>query len=248
MTDKMTMDALNVVRNHLAAADSDMLRDLVQLVVERLMSAEADALCGAAWGERSDGRVNRRNGYRHRRWDTRVGSINVAIPKLREGSYFPSWLLEPRRRSEQALIGVIAEAYVRGVSTRRVEGLVQQLGIEGISKSQVSEISKGLDEQVQAFLERPLDAAAYPYLWIDAVMMKSRENGRIANVAVAIATGVNADGYREVLGLDVFTTEDGAAWTQFLRGLVARGLGNVRVTRRLERQDRADLNAGIAGA
>ncbi len=193
------------------------------------MGAEADALCNAGFGERSDDRTNRRNGYRGRRFDTRVGTIDLAIPKLRQGSYFPDWLLERRRRAEQALICCIVECYVRGVSTRRVDGLVKTLGLDGISKSQVSELAKSLDEMVEAFRNRPLDAGPYTFVWLDALVVKVREGGRIVNVAAVIASGVNADGHRELLGLDLHTSEDGAGWTAFLRGLVARGLSGVQL-------------------
>ncbi|MCR9076683.1 MAG: IS256 family transposase [bacterium] len=223
------MDAAAILRKHLEGAGSDQLREMVQMFAEALMSAEADGLCGASYGERSADRVNQRNGYRTRRWDTRVGSIELAIPKLRSGSYFPDWLLEPRRRSERALIAVVAECYVKGVSTRKVDKVVQQLGIDGISKSQVSELAKSLDEQVAAFRERPLEAKAYPYVWLDAMYVKSREDGRIANVAVVVATGVTDDGHREVLGVDIVSAENEASWTAFLRSLVARGLSNVKL-------------------
>jgi putative transposase len=224
-----TMDPLAWLRKHLEQADADLLRELVATFVQALMGAEADALCGAGLGERSPERVNRRNGYRPRRLDTRVGTLELQIPKLRAGSYFPDWLLEPRRRAERALVQVVAECYVRGVSTRRVEGLVQTLGIEGISKSQVSELAKTLDAEVAAFRTRPLDAGPYPYLWVDALSQRCREAGRIVNVATVIATGVSADGHREVLGVDVLTTEDGAGWTAFPRDLVARGLAGVEL-------------------
>jgi transposase-like protein len=185
------------------------------------MGAEADALCGAALGERSAGRVNQRNGYRPRRLDTRVGTLELAIPKLRAGSYFPDWLLEPRRRGERALVAVVAECYLRGVSTRRVEGLVATLGIQSLSKSPVSELARTLDGEVAAFRRRPLDAGPYAYVWVDALAVKCREAGRIVKVACVVATGVNADGHREVLGVDVLTGEDGAGWTAFLRDPVA---------------------------
>jgi len=168
--------------------------------------------------------VNHRNGFRQRPFDTRVGSVELAIPKLRRGSYFPEWLLDPRRRAEKALVAVVAECYVRGVSTRRVDGLVKTLGIESLSKSQVSRMAGELDEMVTQFRNRPLDAGPYTYVWMDALTQKVREGGRIINVAVVIAVGVNRDGHREILGLDVITTEDGAGWLAFLRGLVARGL------------------------
>jgi transposase-like protein len=213
----------------LEGAEPELLRELLQSVVERLMGAEAQAICEAEYGERSSGWVNPCNGYRLRDWDTRVGSIDLAIPKLRQGSYFPTGLLEPRRRAEKTLVAVVADAYLAGVSTRRVEGLVQQLGIERMSRSQVSELAKSLDETVEEFRSRPLDQGPYPYLWLDALTERCREGGRIVNVATVVATGVNADGHREVLGMDVFTAEGGAAWLGFLRSLVARGLTGVQL-------------------
>ena len=224
-----TMDLLGWLRKHLEAADTDLLREMVLGFVQALMSAEADAACGAMLGERSAERVNQRNGYRPRRLDTRVGTLELAIPKLRHGSSYPDWLLEPRRRAERALVAVVAECYVRGVSTRRVEGLVETLGIQGLPKSQVSELAGSLDGEVAAFRSRALDAGPYPYVWVDALAVKCREAGRIVNVACVLATGVNADGHREILGVDVFTTEDGAGWTSFLRSLVARGLWGVEL-------------------
>jgi putative transposase len=219
------MDALEWLRKHLEGEEnSDLLRDMVRTFAERLMAAEVDVLCGAGFGEVSSERVNSRNGYRPRQLDTRVGSMELAIPKLREGSYYPGWLLEPRRRAERALVAVVAECYVRGVSTRRVEGLVQTLGIEHLSKSQVSRMASELDIEVTAFRNRPLHGGPYTYLTLDALTQKVREGGRIVNVAVVIAVGVNAEGHREVLGFDVITSEDGAGWLAFLRGLVARGL------------------------
>jgi transposase-like protein len=193
------------------------------------MSAEADAVCGAGSGERSPERINRRNGYRERDWDTRVGSIELAVPKLREGSYFPDWLLERRRRAEQAFVSVIADAYLAGVSTRRVEKLVQQLGVERMSKSQVSRLAKSLDQIVEDFRTRPLDGAPYAYVTLDALVVKCREGGRTVNACVVHAVGVNRDGFRESLGLDVVTSEDGAAWLAYMRGLVARGLAGVKL-------------------
>jgi putative transposase len=221
------IDALEDFRKQLE--DVDLLREMVKVFAEQLMGADADALCGADYGERSEDRVNRRNGYRERAWDTRAGTIALAVPKLREGTYFPDWLLEPRRRAERAFVQVVAECYVRGVSTRRVEGLVRHLGVERISKSRVSEMAKELDQAVEAFRSRPLDGGPYTYVLLDALTQKVREDGRIANVAVVVATGVNAAGNREILGLDLHTTEDGAGWTTFLRGLVARGLSGVRL-------------------
>ena len=223
------IDGLEAFRKQLEGADIDLLREMVKIFAEQLMGAEVDALCGADYGERSEDRVNRRNGYRSRPWDTRAGTIALQVPKLREGTYFPEWLLEPRRRAERAFVQVVAECYVRGVSTRRVEGLVRHLGIEQISKSRVSEMARELDTMVEAFRNRPLDGAPYTYVWLDALTQKVREAGRIVNVACVVATGVNASGSREILGLDLHTTEDGAGWTAFIRGLVARGLQGVRL-------------------
>ena len=224
-----TMDVSSWLRKQLEDASPDLLRVMVKDFAEALMSADADAVCGAGYGERSPERVNRRNGYRERDWDTRVGSIELAVPKLREGSYFPDWLLQPRRRAEQAFVSVIADAYLAGVSTRRVEKLVQQLGVERMSKSQVSRLAKSLDEIVEAFRTRPLDGAPYAYVTLDALVVKCRERGRTVNVCVVHAVGVNRDGFRESLGLDVVTSEDGAGWLAFVRGLVARGLSGVRL-------------------
>lgn len=224
-----TMDAVEALRKQLDGAGIDVLRELVRVFAERLMAEDADAICGAGYGERSEDRVNRRNGYRERAFDTRVGTIALDIPKLREGSYYPNWLLEPRRRAERALVATVAEAYVRGVSTRRVDGLVRTLGIERISKSRVSEMAKELDDAVAAFRNRPLDGGPYTYVWIDALALKVREAGRIQSTAALVATGVSASGCREILGLDVVTSEDGAGWTAFCRGLVARGLSGVRL-------------------
>ena len=224
-----TMDVTGWLRKQLEEASPDLLRVMVKDFAEALMSADADAVCGAGYGERSPERVNRRNGYRERDWDTRVGSIELALPRLREGSYFPDWLLQPRRRAEQAFVSVIADAYLAGVSTRRVEKLVQQLGVERMSKSQVSRLAKSLDGIVEDFRTRPLDGAPYAYVTLDALVVKCREGGRTVNVCVVHAVGVNKDGFRESLGLDVVTAEDGAAWLAFLRGLVARGLGGVKL-------------------
>ena len=226
---KDRIDVLEQFRKQLEGADVDLLREMVKIFSEQLMGAEVDAICGADYGERSVERTNRRNGYRTRPWDTRTGTISLAVPKLREGTYFPDWLLEPRRRAERALVAVVAECYVKGVSTRRVDGLVKTLGIEGISRSRVSEMAKDLDETVAAFRSRPLDGGPYTYVWIDALTQKVREAGRIQSVAALVATGVNASGYREILGFDLVTSEDGAGWTAFLRGLVARGLSGVRL-------------------
>jgi transposase-like protein len=239
--------------------DPDLLRSMVKTMAEALMSAEADSLCGAGYGERSDERINRRNGYRTREWDTRAGSIELAIPKLRSGSYFPDWLLERRRQAEQALISVIATSYLLGVSTRRVDKLVEQLGIKHISKSQVSQMAKVLDDQVEAFRTRALDAGPYSFVWLDALTQKVREGGRIINVRCLVATAVNADGRREIPGLEVTSAEDGAGWLAFLRSLVPRGLsgvqlvifdcraGSARQRQRRWRQRRPVGSAGPAG-
>jgi putative transposase len=224
-----TMELSSWLRKQLEEASPDLLRAMVQDFAEALMGAEVDALCGAGYGERSPERVNRRNGYRERDWDTRVGSIELAVPKLREGSYFPDWLLQPRRRAEQAFVSVIADAYLAGVSTRRVEKLVQQLGVERMSKSQVSRLAKSLDGIVEDFRTRPLDGAPYAYVTFDALVVKCREGGRTVNVCVVHAVAVNRDGFRESLGVDVVTAEDGAAWLAFLRSLVARGLSGVQL-------------------
>lgn len=224
-----TMDVSGWLRKQLEEASPDLLRAMVKDFAEALMSADADAVCGAGYGERTPERVNRRNGYRERDWDTRVGSIELALPKLREGSYFPDWLLQPRRRAELAFVSVIADAYLAGVSTRRVEKLVQQLGVERMSKSQVSRLAQSLDGIVEDFRTRPLDGGLYAYVTLDALVVKCREGGRTVNVCVVHAVGVNRDGFRESLGLDVVTSEDGAAWLAFIRGLVARGLAGVRL-------------------
>lgn len=224
-----SMDALAWLRKQLEADGNDLLREMVRSFAEELMGAEADAMCGAPYGETSPDRTNRRNGYRMRRWDTRAGSIDLRIPKLRAGSYFPGWLLDARRRSERAFIQVVAESYVLGISTRRVEGLVETLGITSLSKSQVSEMAGSLDDMVADFRSRPLDAGPYTYVWADAMTIKVREGGRIVNIALLVATGVNADGNREILGVDLATAEDGAGWLAFLRSLVARGLTGVQL-------------------
>jgi putative transposase len=208
-------------------AEHDPLRELVRWAVQELMEAEVSAQIGAGRYERSSERVTQRNGSRPRPWDTRVGTLELQIPKLRQGSYFPSWL-EPRRRAEQALVAVVAEAYVQGVSTRKVEALVQALGISGLSKSEVSRLASALDEQVEAFRTRRLDAE-YPYVWVDARYEHVREGGRVVSMAVVIAYGVRADGVREVLGMDVVLGEDAALWRTFFQSLVARGLHGVQL-------------------
>jgi len=244
-----SMDALVWLRKQLETDGNDLLREMVRSFAEELMGAEADVVCGAEYGQVSPQRVNRRNGYRSRRWDTRVGSIDLRIPKLRAGSYFPEWLLDARTRSERAFIQVVAEAYVRGVSTRRVEGLVETLGISSLSKSQVSEMAKDLDDMVGDFRDRPLDAGPYTYVWADALTMKVREGGRIVNIACLVAVGVNAEGHREILGIDVATTEDGAGWLAFFRSLVARGLSGTQLVISDDHAGLVDaIGATMAGA
>jgi putative transposase len=227
MTAGPSIDMSGWLHEHLDQASPDLLREMVRSFAQALMSAEADAVCGAAYGERSDDRTNTRNGYRSREWDTRAGSIDLQVPKLRQGSYFPGWLLERRRRAEAALVSVVATSYLLGVSTRRVEKLIQQLGITSLSKSQVSEMARDLDAQVQAFRTRPLDAGPYTFVAADALVLKVREAGRTVNVHAMVATGVNAEGYREILGLQVSSAEDGAGWLAFFRDLTARGLSGV---------------------
>jgi putative transposase len=227
MTAVPSIDMSGWLHEHLDQASPDLLRSMVRSFAQALMSAEADVVCGAGYGERSDERANTRNGYRHREWDTRAGSIDLAIPRLRQGSYFPGWLLERRRRAEAALVSLVATSYLLGVSTRRVEKLIQQLGVTSLSKSQVSEMARDLDAQVEAFRTRPLDAGPYTFVAADALVLKVREAGRTVNVHAMIATGVNADGYREILGLQVSSAEDGAGWLAFFRDLTARGLSGV---------------------
>jgi transposase-like protein len=227
MTASPSIDVSGWLHEQLAQASPDLLRAMVTTFAEALMGAEADAVCGAGFGERSAERTNTRNGYRRRAWDTRAGSIELAIPKLRQGSYFPDWLLERRRRAEAALVSVVATSYLLGVSTRRMEKLVETLGITRLSKSQVSVMAKDLDEQVEAFRTRPLDAGPYTFLAADALVLKVREGGRTVNVHALLATGVNAEGYREILGLQVTSAEDGAGWLAFFRDLTARGLSGV---------------------
>jgi putative transposase len=210
-------------------ADVDFLREGVRTLAQALMEVEVTAQVGAERGERApERRVTHRNGYRPREWDTRVGTVELQVPKLRAGSFFPS-ILEPRRRAERALASVVMACYVEGVSTRRVDEVARAMGIEGISKSQVSRICGELDELVAAWRNRPLDTGPYPLVWMDALSMRVREGGRICSTAVLVATACNADGQREILGLDIGAAEDGAAWTSFLRGLVARGLSGVKL-------------------
>ncbi|MHA6627713.1 IS256 family transposase [Pseudonocardia sichuanensis] len=224
-----SIEPAELLEKQLQGASPDVLRQMIASLANAMMSAQADQVCGAGYGERSDARTNRRNGYRAREWDTRAGTVELAVPKLREGSYFPEWLLTHRRRAEQALVTVVATAYLLGVSTRRVERLAEQLGVKSLSRSQVSEMATHLDAQVTAFRQRPLDAGPYTFVWVDALTVKVREDGRVVNVHALVATGVNADGHREILGLDVASAEDGAGWLAFLRGLVARGLSGVQL-------------------
>lgn len=205
--------------------DIDFLREAVRVLTQELMEMEVSRQIGAGLHEHTPQRVTQRNGYRDRLWDTRVGAVELRIPKLRKGTYFPS-LLEPRRRAEKALVAVVQEAYIKGVSTRKVDDLVQALGMTGISKSEVSRLCSELDEVVEEFRNRPL-AARYPYVWLDAKYLKVREGGRVLSMALVVAVGVTETGEREVLGLDVGLTEDGPFWTAFLRGLVHRGLSDV---------------------
>jgi transposase-like protein len=235
------MELVRQIRKWLEEDADDMLREMLRLFARVLMGAEADQLCGAEHGARSPDRVNSRNGYRSRRWDTRVGTIDLMIPKLRKGAYFPDFLLEPRRRSERALVNVIAESYVNGVSTRRTEKLVEAMGIVGISKSQVSEMAKVLDEVVADFRNRSLRDFEYPIVWLDAMQIKTREAGHIVKVATVIATAVSSEGRREIIGIDVFTSEGEAAWTDFLRGLKERGLNGVKLVI-------SDANQGLVNA
>jgi putative transposase len=229
MTALESIDAAGWLRQQAEQGDTDVLRAMVAAFANLLMSAEADAACGAEYGQRSEDRTNRRNGYRAREWDTRAGTVELAIPKLRQGSYFPDWLLEHRRRAEQALVTVVATSYLLGVSTRRVEKLAETLGVTRLSKSQVSEMAAHLDAQVEAFRSRPLDSEHYTFVSLDALTMKVREDGRTVAVACLVAVGVNADGHREVLGVDVCAEEDGAGWLAFLRSLTARGLSGVKL-------------------
>jgi putative transposase len=208
-------------------ADADLLKQMIQFVAQRMMDMDAESLCAAAYGERSPERLNSRNGYRERLWETRAGSVDLKIPKLRKGSYFPGFL-EPRRTAEKALAAVIQEAYIQGISTRSVDELVKAMGMSGISKSQVSRLCTEIDERVNAFLSRPIEGD-WPYLWIDATYLKVREAGRIVSVAVIIAVAVNTDGVREVLGMAIGPSEAEPFWTSFLRSLTRRGLRGVKL-------------------
>lgn len=226
-TEKNSITLGAVIGNLLAEGNGDFLQQAIAAVLTQVMAVEVERLTGAARHERSEGRQTHRNGYRERPFDTRVGTIDLAVPKVRQGSYFPSFL-EPRRRVEEALLSVIQEAYVHGVSTRKVEKLVQGMGVERLSKSEVSRVCAGLSEQVEEFRNRPL-TRAYPYLWLDATHLKVREHGSVVSCAVLVAYGLNDDGFREVLGVTVGVAESEESWMGFLRELLGRGLRGVRL-------------------
>jgi transposase-like protein len=223
----MTDDTMALRELMQKGSDASLLREMIGFAAQRLMELETEPLCGAAHGERSAERLNQRNGYRERDWETRAGTVELRIPKLRRGSYFPTFL-EPRRTAEKALTAVIQEAYVQGISTRSVDALVRSMGMDGVSKSQVSRLCGEIDGRVQDFLNRPIEGD-WPYLWLDATYVKVREAGRIVSVAVTVAVGVNGDGRREVLGMAVGPSEAETFWTDFLRGLARRGLRGVKL-------------------
>jgi transposase-like protein len=239
MADDIKMALLDLLHKAGIEQDVDFLREGVRVLAQALMELEVTQHLGAERHERTSERMGHRNGYRERTWDTRVGTVELRVPRVRDGGYIPS-LLEPRRRAERALVAVVQEAYVQGVSTRRVDALVHALGMQGISKSQVSRLCQELDREVEAFRTRPLEAV-YPYVWLDATFVKVRLHGRVVPQAVVIAIGVRMDGDREVLGFDVGPSEDGAFWLQFLRALVARGLRGVQLVI-------SDAHEGLKGA
>ena len=238
MADELRMALADVLRKA-GVEDADFLREGMRVLAQELMDIELEQHLGAARHERTPERSGYRNGTRERTWDTRVGTIELQVPRVRDGSFFPS-LLEPRRRAERALVGVVQEAYIQGVSTRRVDDLVQALGMQGISKSQVSRLCAELDAEVEQFRTRKL-VGPYPYVWLDGTFVKVRDNGRVVSQAIVIAIGVTSAGEREVLGLDVGPTESGAFWLAFLRGLVARGLSGVKLVV-------SDAHAGLKAA
>ena len=247
MADDLRMALAELLRKAELESDADFLREGVRVLAQELMELEVTERLGAARHERTPERTGQRNGYRDRAWDTRVGTVELRVPRVRDGGFVPA-LLEPRKRAERALVAVVQEAYVHGVSTRRVDDLVRALGLGGISKSQVSRLCAELDAEVERFRTRRL-AGAYPYLWLDATFVKARERGRVVSQAVVIAVGVKASGEREVLGLDVGPAEDGAFWLGFLRGLVARGLSGVQlVTSDAHQGLRAAVFAVLHGA
>ena len=240
VADELRIGLSELLRKAMIEQDAGFLKEGVRVLSQALMEMEVEEHVGAGRHERSPARTGQRNGYRQRDWDTRVGTVELKVPRVRDSSYFPS-LLEPRRRAERALSAVVQEAYVHGISTRKVDELVKALGMEGISKSQLSRLLEELDEEVERFRGRPLEGP-YPYVWVDATYLKARQDGRVVSMAVVIAVGVNANsGEREVLGLDVGPSEDGAFWTAFLRSLVARGLGGVRLVT-------SDAHRGLKGA
>ncbi|MDN5746464.1 MAG: IS256 family transposase [Nocardioidaceae bacterium] len=242
MTAPHIVDPAGLLGEALSEASPDLMRHLLQTMINALLSADADAVVGAEYGRPSPGRTSQRNGYRHRDLDTRVGTVDVAVPKLRTGTYFPEWLLERRKRAESALITVVADCYLAGVSTRRMDKLVKTLGIDSLSKSQVSRMAADLDQIVEEFRHRPLgEAGPFTFVSADALTMKVREGGRVINAVALVATGVNADGHREVLGLRVATSETGAAWNEFFADLAARGLTGVRLVT-------SDAHAGLVEA
>ncbi|MGP9605094.1 IS256 family transposase [Brachybacterium sp. AOP42-E1-35] len=242
MTAPHIVDPARLLTEALGDASPALMRSLLQTMVNSLLSADADAVVGAEWGKPSPDRTAQRNGYRQRELDTRVGTIDVAIPKLRSGSYFPEWLLERRKRAESAMVTVVADCYLAGVSTRRMDKLVKTLGIHSLSKSQVSRMAAELDTHVTEFRNRPLDEAGpFTFVAADALTIKVREGGRVINAVVMVATGVNADGHREVLGCQVATSETRTAWNLFFADLVARGLSGVRLVT-------SDAHAGLVDA
>jgi|TARA_Y100000031_G_C8192139_1_gene371921 transposase-like protein len=225
--DTMTDDRMALQGLLEKASDTELLRDMITFAADRLMALEVDGLCGAGHGERSIDRTTHRNGYRDRVWETRAGAVDLRIPKLRRGSYLPCFL-EPRRTAEKALVAVIQEAYIQGISTRSVDDLVKAMGMTGISKSQVSRLCEEIDERVKAFLERPIEGD-WPYLWLDATYIKVRQSGRIVSVAAIVAVAANTEGRREVLGLAIGPSEAETFWTDFLRSLTRRGLRGVKL-------------------